>query len=104
MAEAKMILARIGKAMALVSKRVLPQSLLGRAINYAQDLWTELNRYVEDGLVEIDNNSVENSIRPSALGKRTGSSSAARNPARIAPSFTPFWAAAIATTSIQRHI
>lgn len=70
MAEAKMILARIGKAMALVSKRVLPQSLLGRAINYAQDLWTELNRYVEDGLVEIDNNSVENSIRPSAIGKK----------------------------------
>ena len=58
MAEAKMILARIGKAMALVSKRVLPQSLLGRAINYSQDLWTELNRYVEDGLVEIDNNLV----------------------------------------------
>lgn len=30
----------------------------------------EQNRFVEDGSLEIDNNLIENSIRPSALGKR----------------------------------
>jgi transposase len=69
-AEARMILARIGKALERVGTRVLPQSLLGKAIHYTQGLWTELNRYAEDGLVEIDNNAIENAIRPTAIGKK----------------------------------
>jgi len=32
--------------------------------------WEALNRFVDDGVLEIDNNILENSIRPSALGKR----------------------------------
>jgi hypothetical protein len=38
---------------------------------------------------QIDNNLVENSIQPTALGKRTGSSSAMPMPANAAPSSTP---------------
>jgi hypothetical protein len=68
--EAKMILARIGKAMDRVSTRVLPQSLLSKAIHYTRELWTELNRYTDDGLAEIDNNPIENAIRPTAIGKK----------------------------------
>ncbi len=50
--------------------RPLPQSLLGIAIDYALGQWQTLEVYVADGRVEIDNNLVENAIRPTALGKK----------------------------------
>ena len=69
-AEAAVILARIKKGLDLIGSKVLPQSLLGKAIRYTLNLWPELNRYVEYGEVEIDSNIVENSIRPTAIGKK----------------------------------
>src|SRR5690606_23502003 len=50
--------------------RHLPKSAFGRAMDYALSLWPMLEVYVEDGCVEIDNNPVENSIRPTAIGKK----------------------------------
>ena len=50
--------------------RPLPQSLLGIAIDYALGQWQTLEVFVADGRVEIDNNLVENAIRPTALGKK----------------------------------
>jgi hypothetical protein len=50
--------------------RALPQSLLGQAISYALGQWSTLTVYLGDGRVEIDNNLVENAIRPTALGKK----------------------------------
>jgi transposase len=52
------------------SKRALPKSLLGQAIDYALGQWPSLQLYLQDGRLEIDNNLVENSIRPTALGKK----------------------------------
>jgi hypothetical protein len=52
------------------SGRHLPQSLMGRAIDYALSQWSTLGVYLDDGRVEIDNNLVENAIRPTALGKK----------------------------------
>jgi transposase len=52
------------------SKRHLPQSDMGRALSYLQNQWPALIRYLEDGRVEIDNNLVENAIRPTAVGKK----------------------------------
>lgn len=48
----------------------LPQSLTGKAISYALDRWDGLTMYVGNGELEIDNNLVENAIRPSAIGKK----------------------------------
>jgi hypothetical protein len=48
----------------------LPQSPLGKAIRYTLAEWEPLNRYVQDGRLEIDNNLTENAIRPSAVGKK----------------------------------
>ena len=48
----------------------LPKSPLGKAIKYALAEWEALNRYLEDGHLEIDNNLTENAIRPSAVGKK----------------------------------
>jgi transposase len=50
--------------------RYLPQSSLGQAIDYALGQWPTLTVYLNDGRVEIDNNLVENAIRPTALGKK----------------------------------
>lgn len=52
------------------SRRHLPQSLLGTAIDYALGQWPTLEVYLVDGRVEIDNNLVENAIRPTAIGKK----------------------------------
>ena len=49
---------------------VLPKSGVGKAISYTLGLWKRLSRYVENGAWEIDNNMVENSIRPVALGRK----------------------------------
>ena len=48
----------------------LPQSLTGKAISYALERWDGLTMYVGNGEMEIDNNLVENAIRPSAIGKK----------------------------------
>ncbi|MEN9576772.1 MAG: hypothetical protein RL514_4627 [Verrucomicrobiota bacterium] len=50
--------------------RQLPQSLLGGAMDYALGQWRTLTVYLADGRVEIDNNLVENAIRPTAIGKK----------------------------------
>ena len=52
------------------SGRLLPQSPLGTALDYALGLWPTLEVYLTDGRVEIDNNLVENAIRPTAVGKK----------------------------------
>ena len=40
-----------------------------RALDYSLKRWTALTRYLDDGAVPIDNNRVENQIRPWALGR-----------------------------------
>ncbi len=67
--------------------QVVPKSAIGNAINYSWSLWKRLMRYTEDGRFEIDNNLVENSIRPVALGRKNylfaGSHNGARRAAMI---------------------
>ena len=50
--------------------QVLPKSAIGEAIAYTLKLWPRLVRYAEDGRFKIDNNLIENSIRPVALGRK----------------------------------
>jgi transposase len=47
-----------------------PNSATSKAINYSLKRWPALTRYAETGDLPIDNNPVENSIRPIALGKK----------------------------------
>ncbi len=46
------------------------QGALGKAIRYCLAHWVELNNYLKDGCIEIDNNLVENAIRPFALDRK----------------------------------
>jgi transposase len=43
---------------------------LGQAVNYFLNEYPALLRYLEDGRFEIDNNLVENDIRPTAVGRK----------------------------------
>lgn len=52
------------------TRRHLPQSNMGKALCYFTGHWTELTRFLEEGRLEIDNNLVENAIRPTAVGKK----------------------------------
>jgi transposase len=47
-----------------------PQSPVGKACSYALGQWVGLLLYLDHGVVDIDNNSMENALRPCALGKK----------------------------------
>ena len=51
-------------------RRHLPKSQMGKAIHYTLTLWDQLKVFADDGRLEIDNNQVENAIRPTAVGKK----------------------------------
>lgn len=69
------------------SLKVLPRSAMGKAIGYMLNQWPRLEKYLTDGQLEIDNNLVENAIRPVALGRKNylfaGSHKGARRAAAI---------------------
>lgn len=66
---------------------VPPKSAIGMAFAYTLNLWPRLIRYIDDGRFHIDNNLIENSIRPVALGRKNylfaGSHEAAQQAAVI---------------------
>ena len=49
---------------------ITPQSPLGKAIGYMHSRWENLTRYIEHPFLQIDNNLVENAIRPTVLGRK----------------------------------
>lgn len=49
---------------------VLPTSPMGKALDYALHQWGLLEAYLDNGELEIDNNQVENAIRPLKLGAK----------------------------------
>jgi len=70
-ANAIMILNRIKKALDLkLLKHTRKSSLMHKAIVYSLSHWKMLFEYVNHGNAEIDNNLVENAIRPTAIGKK----------------------------------
>ncbi len=50
--------------------KVLPSSLIGKAISYTYTIYPRLARYVVDGSYRIDNNLAENAVRPLAVGRK----------------------------------
>jgi transposase len=50
--------------------RVLPGSLLGKALQYLYGQWPKLVRYIDNGAWPISNNLCENAIRPFVVGRR----------------------------------
>ena len=68
--ESKPELERLKKFLSENSSVVPPKSAIGKAIHYTINIWSNLERYIQDGRYEIDNNLIENKIRPLALGRK----------------------------------
>ncbi|HVU97298.1 MAG TPA: IS66 family transposase [Puia sp.] len=68
--EAVPILEALGKWMQQAYIEVLPKSAIGKALAYSIERWKQLMIYTTDGKLNIDNNPVENAIRPVAVGRK----------------------------------
>lgn len=64
------VINELGKWISAESKKVLPKSPIGKAMAYSINRWDALSAYMYDGSLLIDNNPIENSIRPVALGRK----------------------------------
>ena len=64
------VLESFGKWMKEQYLQITPKSPIGKAIAYTLERWKRLSLYAENGMLNIDNNPVENSIRPVALGRK----------------------------------
>jgi transposase len=69
------------------SYQIAPSSPMGKAIRYFHDQWPRIEEIFKDGRYELDNNLIENKIRPLALGRKNylfaGSHEAARRNAMM---------------------
>ena len=72
--------------------KVAPKSAIGKALSYTMNLWPRLKRYVEDGRFKIDNNLIENCIRPVALGRKNYLFAGSHEAAQRAAMFYSFFA------------
>ena len=50
--------------------QIAPKTALGKALHYLHHQWPRLVRFLDDGAYPIDNNPVENAIRPFAIGRK----------------------------------
>jgi hypothetical protein len=82
--ESKPVMEELEKWMKEQLTEVLPKSAIGEALAYSLKLWRRLRRYIDDGRWEIDNNGVENSIRPVALRRKNYMFSGSHEGARYA--------------------
>lgn len=69
-ADSQASLMRLKRVLVWMAGKRLPASGLGKAIRYALSNWEDLTRFMEDGRIDLDNNLVENAIRPTAIGKK----------------------------------
>ena len=81
------VLQGLGKWMKEQYVQTLPKSTIGKALGYSIERWDELSIYATNGKLNIDNNPVENSIRPVAIGRKNylfaGSHEAAQRSAML---------------------
>jgi len=64
------VLNKIGEQLEIHRHNIAPKSLTGKAINYTIDLWSKLSVYLDSPIIPIDNNLLENAIRPFVVGRK----------------------------------
>ena len=67
--------------------KIPPKSLLGKAFNYTLSHWSRLIKYLDAGLVRMDNNLLENAIRPFVIGRKNWMFNVTPERARASASF-----------------
>lgn len=70
LAGAPEILETIKERLDALSGRYPDKTPMAKAIHYTLHQWEPLCGYLKDGRLELDNNLIENSIRPTAVGKK----------------------------------
>jgi transposase len=68
--EAKPILEEIKTILDEYKNQVLPKNPMGKAITYALNQWEALKRYVENPILDIDNNISERALRMVVIGRK----------------------------------
>lgn len=68
--EAKPILDEMKTALDEYKDRVLPKNMMSKAITYALNQWEALTRYIEDPMLDIDNNISERALRMVVIGRK----------------------------------
>lgn len=68
--KARPIMDALGQWLVDEYPQVLPKSAIGKAFYYLIGRYNKIYLYLRDGRLEIDNNLIENSIRPVALGRK----------------------------------
>lgn len=68
--ESKPILEQFHQWLQQVSLKTPPKGLLGKAVNYPLERWTQLTLFVKVGYLPLDNNAAENAIRPFVVGRK----------------------------------
>ena len=71
----------------LETKKIVPKTAIGKAITYTLNQWEALTRYLDHGMLSIDNNFAERLIKPIVIGRKNwlfaGSDKGAANAAII---------------------
>ena len=65
----KPVLDALHEWMALQRQKLPDSSATARTLDYSLRRWTALTRFVDDGQLPVDNNWIENQIRPIAIGR-----------------------------------
>ena len=82
----------LGKWLYVQKQVVLPKSPFGQALEYTIPLWESLQNYLHDGNLHNDNNLIENTIRPVALGRKNYLFAGSHEGARRSAMFYSFFA------------
>ena len=81
----------LGKTIVEMRKTAIPMSPMGKALSYSINRWDSLLNYLSDGALEIDNNWIENAIRPCTLGRKNYLFAGSHEGARRAAMFYSFF-------------
>jgi transposase len=91
--ESKPVFDLLGQWLHAQYGQATPASAIGKAIQYAINRWENMSLYLMDGNIEIDNNLVENIIRPAAIGRKNYLFAGSHEAAQRTAVFYTFFAA-----------
>lgn len=91
--ESKEVFDLLGQWFQIEYEKVTPSSTIGKALQYAINRWKNMVLMFVDGNIEIDNNLVENIIRPAAIGRKNYLFAGSHEAAQRSAVFYTFFAA-----------
>jgi transposase len=91
--ESKPVFDTLGQWLQTEYDKTTPASAIGKAIQYALNRWKNMPLFLSDGRIEIDNNLVENIIRPAAIGRKNYLFAGSHESAQRTAMFYTFFAA-----------